>query len=285
MKKNILTSIGLTAFFAVGIMSLNLLVDSGSTSVHAFSGGSDGGRTNSPGDIAGVSAGQTANCTNCHSGTLNSGTATRSITSDIPAGGYVTGQTYTITATVAEASVNKYGFEVTAEKDADNSKVGTMVITNSTETKVIGGSAVTHKSTGTSGTGTKTWSFDWTAPAVGTGDVTFYGAFNATNGNSATSGDKVYTATLSVTESATNNVSEVSSKNIFTIYPNPVVSSFEISTDMNMDAVIVYGMDGRIITSIVQNENIFDASGLPSGIYFVKVVSEGKTLTKKLIKK
>lgn len=278
MKRNILASIGLIAFFAVGIMSINLLLDSESTSVHAFTGGSPGGKTASPGD------GATSNCTNCHSGTLNSGTATRSITSNIPAGGYVTGQTYTITATVAEASVNKYGFEVTAEKDADNSKVGTMVITNSTETKVIGGSAVTHKSTGTSGTGTKTWSFDWTAPAVGTGDVTFYGAFNATNGNNATSGDAVYTATLPVSESATNSVNEASNKKTFAIYPNPVVSSFEISSEKNVDAVRVYTLSGKQMTSVVQKGDRFDVTNLTSGIYFVQIVIEGELMTKKIIK-
>ena len=58
MKKNILTSIGLTAFFAVAIVSLNVVSDSGTTSVYANSGGSPGGKTSSPGDVS--------NCTQCH---------------------------------------------------------------------------------------------------------------------------------------------------------------------------------------------------------------------------
>ncbi len=277
MIKNILTSIGLIAFFAVGIMSINLLLDSGSTSVHAFTGGSPGAKTSSPADVN--------NCTQCHSGTINSGTGTRTITSDIPAGGYVTGETYTIIATITEAGINKFGFEVTAEKNADNSKVGTMVITNSTETKVIGGSAVTHKSTGTSGAGSKSWSFNWIAPAVGTGDVTFYGAFNATNGNGATSSDNVYTATLLVSESLTNSVVEFSDKNAVTVFPNPVISSFEILSNKSIDRIKVFGMDGKIIKSIVQNENRFDASRLASGLYFIQITTDGTTVTKKLIKK
>ena len=53
MKKNILTSIGLTAFFAVAIVSLNVVSDSGTTSVYAHTAGSNngnGGKTASPGD-------------------------------------------------------------------------------------------------------------------------------------------------------------------------------------------------------------------------------------------
>ena len=49
--------------------------------------------------------------------------------------------------------------------------------------------AITHTSSGISTTGdSNSWSFDWTAPASGTGDVTFYGAFNAANGDEIISG-------------------------------------------------------------------------------------------------
>ena len=50
--------------------------------------GSPGGKTNSPMD------GQ--NCTGCHSGTINSGVGTATITTNIPPTGYSIGATYTI---------------------------------------------------------------------------------------------------------------------------------------------------------------------------------------------
>jgi hypothetical protein len=289
MKKNILTSIGLTVFFAVGIMSLNVVLDSNSSSVHAFTGGSDGGRTNSPGDIANVAVGQTANCTNCHSGTINSGVATRSITSTVPASGYISGTTYTITGTISQVGITKFGFEITAEKDSDNSKVGTISITDGTNTKSLGGTSVTHKNVGTTGAGSNTWSFDWVAPAVGTGDVTFYGAFNATNGTGTgqgnNTGDNVYTATpLSISEAITNSLAEQSNVVSTTIFPNPVKTTFEVSTNETIDNVVVYNITGKRMKDLKQTVNKFDATDLPSGIYFVQIISEGNLITRKIIK-
>ncbi|MBC7412670.1 MAG: T9SS type A sorting domain-containing protein, partial [Bacteroidia bacterium] len=46
--------------------------------------------------------------------------------------------------------------------------------------------------------GTKSWSFDWTAPATNIGSVTFYGAFNGSNNNGSSTGDIIYTTTLVV---------------------------------------------------------------------------------------
>ncbi|MDG1477150.1 MAG: T9SS type A sorting domain-containing protein [Vicingaceae bacterium] len=276
MKRNILTSIGLTAFFAIGIMSLNVFLDSNSTSVHAFSGGSPGGRSSSPADAS--------NCTACHSGSLINGSTASSITSNIPVSGYVAGTTYTITGTISEVGINKFGFEITAEKDADNSKIGTMVITDATNTKIVGGSAVTHQSAGTTGTGSRTWSFDWTAPIAGTGDITFYGAFNSANGNGATSGDKIYSASIGVSEDFSTSIVEASNKNITTIFPNPVISSFEVVSGKDIDAVKVFSLEGKKMTTVIQNGSVFDATELSSGIYFVQMVVEGELITKKIIK-
>ena len=78
------------------------------TTSHSNSGGSPGEKTNSAMD------GQ--NCTVCHSGTINSGVGTATISSDIPANGYVIGNTYTITLTGVKANCIKFGFELTAEK-------------------------------------------------------------------------------------------------------------------------------------------------------------------------
>jgi hypothetical protein len=277
MKKNILTTIGLTAFFTISIVSLNVFSDSGTTSVHAFSGGSPGGRTSSPGD--GTS------CTACHTGTINSGTGVNILTSTIPSSGYVPGQTYTITAQHTEAGINKIGFEVTAERDADDSKVGTMVITDGTRTKTVANGVTHNGSAGSSGSGSNSWSFDWIAPSSATGNVTFYGAFNATNGNGATSGDKVYSASpLSVSEDVSVGLSDNLSVIYTTLFPNPVKSSFEISTSETIDNVIVYNLSGKEMFNINQINNKFDASSLPSGIYFVQINTENGLVTKKIIK-
>ncbi|MBE0637837.1 MAG: hypothetical protein IH598_04905 [Bacteroidales bacterium] len=160
----------------------------------ASSNGSPGGRTGSVGDNG-------QNCTGCHTGTPQN--ATSWITSNIPPTGYVPGQTYTITATGTHNGVVKFGFELTAENSA-GAKVGTFIITNSTQTKLVNqNKAVTHLAAGTTPTGnTKTWSMNWIAPNPGAGDVTFYAALNAANGNGNNSGDVIYLTSTTVQEQA-----------------------------------------------------------------------------------
>ena len=46
--------------------------------------------------------------------------------------------------------------------------------------------------------GTHTFNFTWTAPSTDIGDITFYVTANAANGNGGTSGDHIYSTTLTV---------------------------------------------------------------------------------------
>ncbi len=150
----------------------------------AYSSGSPGGKTGSPGDDG-------ATCTQCHSGTAQ--TIDNWISTNIPAGGYEAGQTYTITAAGFHLGVSKFGFELTAE-NTSGAKVGTFAIINANETQLTNNNkAVTHKTGGTIPIGnSKIWTMSWTAPNPAVGNVTFYGAFNAANGNGGTSGDVIY---------------------------------------------------------------------------------------------
>jgi len=131
----------------------------------SLSTGSPGGKTGSPSD--------NTDCTSCHTVISTTSTLT-SINSNIPSSGYVPGNTYTITAIIDPASMLS-GFEVTCEENTTNTKTGTFFITTPNETQLVNsGSSVTHTAGGNS---MNTWSFNWNAPAVGTGEITFYGAF------------------------------------------------------------------------------------------------------------
>ena len=158
--------------------------------------GSPGGKTGSPADGG--------SCIQCHDDfALNSGVGIPNITSNIPSTGYVPGVTYTITSSIAEAGLVRFGFEVTAE-DGLNNKVGTFFITNTTETKFANGTsntAVTHKQAGTSGINIKSWDCDWEAPVSGTGPVTFYSACNAANDDGDDDDDYIYTTNTAYQES------------------------------------------------------------------------------------
>ena len=146
-------------------------------------------------------------CANCHGTGDNIGDGSFSITAP---SSYVPGQVYPITVTLQDPGQSRWGFEATVIKNSDNSMGGTIASsTTLTGTGVSSGITYIGQTTGTGGDGTfagtangpVNWSFNWTAPAAGSGTVTFYVAGNAAN-NSGTpdDGDYTYTTTKTVTE-------------------------------------------------------------------------------------
>ena len=150
------------------------------------------GHTGSPGE---------SNCTSCHGGTaLNSGPATRSLllNGSVPTA-YVPGQTYNVSLTVNRATRVKFGFQLKVE-DGNGSDAGTLISTTNRTDLSSGYLSQTWNGNTATTSGTITWNFQWTAPAAGTGDVTFYYCSNAANNNGGTSGDEIYTNSLTLTE-------------------------------------------------------------------------------------
>lgn len=133
----------------------------------------------------------------CHSGTaVFADTSIAKITSNIPSTGYVPGQTYTFTATVNKPGYVRYGFEASPQDSVGNYK-GTMVVTNTTKTKITGTKYITHTQSGNS---SSSWSWNWIAPALGSGQVKMSGALMAANNNGGTSGDSVYKVGVLINE-------------------------------------------------------------------------------------
>jgi hypothetical protein len=218
--------------------------------------GSPGAKTNSPMDGG--------NCTGCHSGTLNSGLGTATITSDIPVNGYVIGNTYTITLTGVKANCIKFGFELTAENG--NSKSGDFMITDNTTKLVNANNAVTHQSSGTSGNGSKNWTMNWTPTANSNGNTTFYASLLFSNANSNNNGDNVFTTSLSVNEEVVNAISDNNLQTSFTY--NSVTKTVETT-----HAILVYDISGKLV--LTTKEKSTTISHLKNGIYILK--SENKT--------
>jgi hypothetical protein len=147
------------------------------------SGGSHGAKTGSPLDGA--------NCAQCHRSSV---TTVEWISSTIPNTGYLPGHKYTVTINADDPAAMKFGFECTAE--SSDGKQGLFAVTDSVRTKLTNKNlAITHRFEGISPVNGKiAWSFDWTAPVKGTGEVTFYAAVNAADGNGNPGGDKIYTS-------------------------------------------------------------------------------------------
>ncbi|MFH0893112.1 MAG: Reeler domain-containing protein [Bacteroidota bacterium] len=91
---------------------------------------------------------------------------------------YEPGKTYTLTATLTgKPEAKKFGFQISPQGPTGK-LAGKMVVTNVEETKLVGnGKYLNQIAKGVNGNGSKTWSFDWIAPAAGSGNVTFYGSF------------------------------------------------------------------------------------------------------------
>lgn len=86
-----------------------------------------------------------------------------------------------------------------------------------------------------------------------------------------------FVTTLAVNEFDTNSVS---------VYPNPVHANLNLKNSSKIDFVEVISVLGQKV--LIQNVNDFDTKinmgSLEKGVYFVKVISEGKEKTIKIIK-
>ena len=170
--------------------------------VTSRSTGSPAGKTNSPAD--------NSNCTSCHGGAAASALA-GVITSNVPVAGYTAGSVYTITASVGDSSISRFGFQISPQNNSGFLQ-GSLTITNTNETQIVSTKYVTHKSAGTTTTPyhSKSWSFNWTAPIAGTGSVTFYGSFLFCNNMNNSSGDVTRTSTLVISEAVVTPAPNVS---------------------------------------------------------------------------
>ncbi len=274
MKKTIIGITGLVAAFI--IYSADVKTGHGNPS------GAPAGASGSPAD-GGIANG-TCTQSNCHNGSTVAQTGM--ITSDIPNTGYVPGATYTINASIVASGRVRFGFEVSPQ-DASGNKMGTIIITNSTETKTLSvGKYITHKTGGNSGTDSRTWSFNWTAPVAGSGDVTFYGSLMAANNNGSESGDNVFASTLTVSENTTpTGVEENQALAGLKIYPNPNNGSFKLAINNAKTAVEtrVFTTDGKLVynqttepqSNGTQTVDLALNGKLTAGIYFAVVKTGG----------
>lgn len=243
----------------------------------SYSGGSPGGKTGSMGD-----GGNT--CTDCHND-FEVQEQDGWISTNVPAVGYTPGETYKVFADGTHEGVVKFGFELTAENEAGD-KMGTFTITQGERTQFTNDdAAVTHTQAGNVPIDdANVWEMDWTAPTDAEGNVIFYAAFNAANGNTNTGGDQIYTSNLSVKQMTTGLEDDLLASKV-NVYPNPSSDFINIS--------LPYGAEMRVI-DMLGHEILYrndaskverlDVSGLKDGIYFVQILSEGAQTTKKFMK-
>ena len=69
----------------------------------------------------------------------------------------------------------------------------------------------------------------------------------------------------------------------FSIYPNPSEGFLNIQSEVVIEKVNIYTLQGNLITSISEEKNI-DVSYLSSGLYFIEVISENQKSIQKFIR-
>jgi len=118
---------------------------------------------------------------------------------------YAPGQTYLIRVDVAQEGQLRWGFQMTAI-DAELFGAGTFAPTdvntqrqNSFDT-LTDRKYISHTEPGTAAgqANGNSWTFEWIAPATDVGPVTFYAAGNAANNDDLSTGDYIYTTSVTV---------------------------------------------------------------------------------------
>ncbi len=248
----------------------------------------------------------TATCiqSGCHVGTaqtppangltlaIGTGNPTTPLTSSFQ---YTPGTAYNIGFGI-NSSEARFGFQLIPLKASDNTMAGDVTATNNTNTSVAT-LASTRKYIGhKSASSNKNWVFRWTAPAAGTGAVTFYYAYNTANGNNlADAADDIYKSSLTITEATGTGIADISTKVAdLNIFPNPITNSFGLSFNLieaNQVAAQLYTLDGKLAKELI-NEKMssgafnqqFDITEFPAGIYLVKMNVGDASVSKKIIK-
>ncbi len=230
-----------------------------------YPGGAPAAVTGSPGDGA--------NCAKCHGGTA---TATPGlITSNIPAGGYIAGQTYQVTATNTITGSGKYGFEVSPQ-NAAGTQLGTLVAGSGSKI-VSGGTKYITQSNANSTT--NTWTFSWIAPAAGTGPVTFYGAMARNYPGPVT------LSSLTVQEMNTTGIKEYAAAVVINAGESRGSIIVALNTISEQAKVSVFDLSGRqLLNTSVSGGGIHELNQeFKTGVYIVVVKSGNSVIKKKIM--
>ena len=200
---------------------------------------------------------QGQNCLSCH-GSPSSGTL---VIQNLPSQ-YTIGQKYSISVTLSQLGRQRWGFVLTA-LDEDRNRAGTLEsvddntqVFQSGERQYIG-----HTSIGTAAgkVNSNTWIFNWTAPQINVGKISFYASGNAANNNSWTSGDNGYKTQTTIEPEVINQTA-------------PVAMAQSVTTSEDKSATITLSAsdaDGdELAYTIVSQPNYGTLTGTPPNLTY-----------------
>jgi len=199
---------------------------------------------------------------------------------------YIPGMTYMLSYTVSGAGALEYGFQSTALTTVNENagiflNAGAQVqfetVTNS---NVTARAVVEHSSPSSSGE----FMTEWTAPAAGSGNVTFYYSGVAVNGNGTTSGDGYAGGTTALAEDTESTVIDLEALDIdFTWNNQELVISSE--QDRAIESVVIYNLTGQLVLELTnpQLPVSIDSYNLTKGVNVIQALSDQEIHTFKIM--
>jgi hypothetical protein len=250
-----------------------------------------------PGARTGAPSETTCGASDCHNNTPNSGTGSVIITFSNPELKYIPGDTFNVTVTVAENLISKWGFELTVLDATNSISPGTFlaekngVVTSSPTSPSFPNRIYrAHKTAGSN----FTWTFPWIAPSTNIGNITFYAAGNAANGNLLKTGDHIYTTSLLIIHDPSDGiVSSSNDENLFKVQSlvyNQL--TLQYNQTANEDLLInVFDLNGKLLqtllndratTSGLQTRTFKLSNKISQGMYLINFSSATTSATKKI---
>lgn len=232
------------------------------------SGGAPTAKTGAPGE---------GNCTMCHSGSVNDGNSTSSISFSGLNNEYELGVTYDMTLAISNGS-SKNGFQLVVLDSAQNNDAGILTASDLVNTQVTSNNRtyLNHTNTGNSQT---SWNFQWTAPSNNVGPITLYYSYNVSNAMNNTAGDQIFLASHTFYPSTTTgSLSINSNQNDCFIDGNSLIVP-QNALFSKQAAISIYSLKGKRISSFqtvlipgVDNE-ISLPMDLKRGLYILSISS------------
>ncbi|MBK8428958.1 MAG: T9SS type A sorting domain-containing protein [Lewinellaceae bacterium] len=261
--------IRLSVFFFLAF--IGLLTLSGNKNGRASQSGA--GNTGAPGDQ--TLNGAPLTCTGCHDdNAFNSIVFVQVLdTGGVAITHYTPGRLYNarVSVNASGTGLSGYGFQMIALRDTGNIDLDGFSDINPNNYKIAtinnGRTYAEHANTSAS----NIFNVRWTAPAAGTGSVTFYAAGNAVNGNNNSDGDGASNTSLRLFEEITlsSGDEQVSAVPLVSVSPNPVSDVAQLELNLQQAGqyqLTAYNLSGSSIWSSALN--------LPAGISNYQIPTE-----------
>ena len=172
---------------------------------------------------------------------------------------YEPGKAYTVRVSIVagDGTPNSYGFQAVPLDGSENQAGSWSDVGNGQQAVAVDNREYLEHSNSSQD---NAFESEWTAPELGTGDVTFYAAGIAANNNGTSTGDGTANTSLVIAESVVNSVFDVNDGIASVkIFPNPVADMLNLQIDSRINGdfeVRMLDVTGKLVnTAFVSLQN------------------------------